>query len=97
MTELVKKLERVDDCESFLDFVRALIVDRKKEVMKERVDPDSPYVFGQDEWENGTIESFLEAALAWAEATKMGQTQGLSEELSWKSFATFLYCGKVYE
>jgi hypothetical protein len=82
MTELVKKLESVDDCESFFDFVRALIADRK---------------FGQDEWENETIESFLEAALAWAEATKLGQIQGQSEELSWKSFATFLYCGKVYE
>ncbi|NJK48241.1 hypothetical protein HC931_08685 [Candidatus Gracilibacteria bacterium] len=97
MTELDAKLKMVSDRESFFDFVRALIADRENEVTKERIDPNSSYFLNTNKWENETIESFLESALACAEATEMGQTQGLPEELSWKSFATFLYCGKIYE
>jgi hypothetical protein len=40
---------------------------------------------------------FLEAASAWAEATKMGETLGLPADPTWKNFAVFLYCGKIYE
>ena len=45
-------------------------------------------------WNNVTIEDFLEAALAWAQSTGMGASQG---EPSWQAFAAFLYCGKSYE
>ena len=97
MNGLYGKLESVTDRESFFDFVRALIEDRKGEVAKEKLGPSNSYVPGANGWENTTIEDYLEAALAWAEDTQMGQTQGLSEELSWKAIAIFLYCGKIYE
>ena len=96
-TDLVNKLEQVTDRYSFLVFVKALIEDRKDEKAKELITPSSPYGPGANGWENGTIEDFLEAALAWAEVTKMGQSQGLSEEPSWKAFAVFLYSGKIHE
>ena len=48
-------------------------------------------------WENVTVETFLEAAHAWAEATNFGARQGLGEASPWKKFAVFLYCGKIYE
>jgi hypothetical protein len=90
-------LERVTDRESFLAFVRALIADREDEVAKERLRPISPWGPGANGWENGTIEAYLEAALSWAEATGVGEAQGLPAKPSWKAFAVFLYCGKIYE
>jgi hypothetical protein len=97
MTELHEKLERVIDLESFLDFVRALAADRQDEVAKERVNPSNRYGPGANGWENTTIEDFLSAAASWAEATNMGETQGPPADPTWKNFAAFLYCGKIYE
>jgi hypothetical protein len=87
MSDLYEKLERVTDRQSFFDFVKALIEDREDEVAKEKSNPSNSYGPGANGWENSTIESYLAAALAWAKDTQMGQTQGLTEELSWKSFA----------
>ena len=97
MTELTEKLERVTDLESFLDFVISLAADRRDEVAKERINPSNPYGPGANGWENTTIEDYLEAASAWAKATKMGETLGLPADPTWKNFAVFLYCGKIYE
>jgi hypothetical protein len=94
---LEQLLDQVTDRSSFFIFVSALIADREKEVEEEKHMPTNPYGGGVTGWENVTIERFLEAALAWAQSTNMGQTQGLPEEPSWKAFAVFLYCGKVYE
>ncbi len=90
-------LEQVRDRDSFLIFVRALIADRENELSKERVTPSSPWGPGANGWENGSIEGFLSAALAWAEA-RVVQTRGdFPEEPSWRAFAEFLHCGKIYE
>ena len=94
--QLIEKLEAVVDRESFLIFVKALIADREDEIAKEKVHPSSPWGPGANGWENGTIERYLEAAVAWAEDSQ-GQPLGLPEEPSWRAFATFLYCGKIYE
>jgi hypothetical protein len=94
---LEQLLDQVTDRASFFAFVSALIADREEEVALEKHTPSSPYGPGAKGWENATIEQFLDAALAWAQSTNMGQTQGLPEEPSWKAFAVFLYCGKVYE
>ncbi|MGL4422434.1 MAG: DUF7660 family protein [Gemmataceae bacterium] len=87
----------VTDREAFLRFVRALMEDRQASVAAEKIVPSSPYAPAVGGWENVTIEAFLEAALAWAEATEMGENQGLPAGPSWRAFAAFLYCGKVYE
>lgn len=96
MIDLDEKLESVVDRESFLDFVRALVADREDEVTKERESPSDPYGPGANGWENGTIENFLDAALAWTEDW-IGRDGELPSEPSWKSFARFLYAGKYYE
>ena len=90
-------LNNVNDRASFLCFVRALINDRQCSVELEKLNSSNPYDRDAGGWENVSIESYLKAALAWAEATQMGLTQGLSESPSWKEFAVFLYCGKIYE
>jgi hypothetical protein len=87
----------VHDRESFFAFVSALAADRRASVVAERQAPSSPYGPPTGGWENATIESFLEAALSWAEDTEMGLSHGLPAEPSWKAFAAFLYCGKIYE
>jgi hypothetical protein len=90
------KLEAVVDRDSFLTFVKALIADREDEIAKEKEHPSSPWGPGAGGWENVTIETYLESAVAWAEDSR-GQPLGLPEEPSWRAFATFLYCGKIYE
>jgi hypothetical protein len=91
--KLHEQLDMVTDERSFLEFVRALMLDREGEV-RESIDD---FGRGKNGWENHTIQAFLEAALAWAEASDMGASQGLADASPWKRFATFLYCGKIYE
>lgn len=87
----------VDDHRSFLAFARALAEDRRASVAAEVASPGSRFDPDAGGWENLTIEDFLEAAVAWAEATGMGESQGLPAGPSWAVFAAFLYCGKIYE
>lgn len=86
-------LERVDDQASFLAFVKALAEDRRAKAATEAA---HPYGGQPDGWENVTIDSYLDAAVAWAEDSR-GLPTGLASEPSWRGFATFLYCGKIYE
>ena len=99
MAEAVDPLDpdAVHDRDSFLAFVAALVEDREASVAAEQVSPSSPYGPDAGGWENITIESFLFAALRWAESTGMGESQGLPGGPSWQAFAAFLICGKGYE
>ena len=80
--DLKELLDQVHDEASFLAFVRGLLQDW-------RTDGAS--------WENGTVEDFLESALAWGESTRVGSSQGIGSASPWKRAATLLYCGKIYE
>ncbi len=95
--ELHEQLDEVKDQQSLLNFIRALAKDRADAVSAEKKSPSSPYGPDAGGWENTTIESFLEAGAAWAEDTKFGETQNLSPANPWQQFASFLYCGKIYE
>jgi hypothetical protein len=93
MKKLHEFLEEVKDEISFLEFVKALIVDRQPLEGKE---VDEVGFVG--DWANNDISGFLESAVAWAEDTDFGERQ--RPELAknkWKQFAVFLYCGKIYE
>lgn len=95
--ELHEQLELITDQTSFLAFVRALAQDRASAAQAEAKDPSSPYGPDIGGWENTSIESFLSAAVAWAEDSDFGSKQGLQSANPWKKFAVFLYCGKIYE
>ncbi|MCU7646973.1 DUF7660 family protein [Pseudomonas piscis] len=79
--DLDQALQQVVDERSFLAFVQALSADRRQAT----------------DWQNDSIEDFLDSAHAWAEASAMGASQGLADASPWKRFAVFLYCGKIYE
>ena len=92
--ELHKILEEVNDETSFLIFVDALCKNRQIAVIEQQKDD---CFYNHHGWENDTIESFLEAAKAWAIDSKFGTNQGLSDSSPWKKCAAFLYSGKIYE
>ena len=94
--ELDQLFETVHDRDSFLAFVAALAADRRTEVKEEKEHPSPPYGPGCRGWENGSIETFLEACVSCADDWG-NRPEGLPTEPSWKDFARFLYSGKVYE
>lgn len=83
--ELHDLLDQVNDTQSFLQFANALMADRVA------TPPHS------EDWQNTTIDGFLEGAIAWAQASDFGIRQGLSPSNPWHLFAVFLYSGKIYE
>jgi len=95
--ELHQLAELVSDEKSFLAFVAALQRDRELAVAAERISPAAQCGPDRGGWENVTIESFLEAAHAWAQDSEFGVRQGLKDASPWRKFAAFLYCGKIYE
>jgi len=97
VNELMATLETVTDAESFLAFVRALVADRESAVLLEKAQPSSPHGPDAGGWENIQIETYLEAATAWAESSDFGVSQGLNPDNLWRRFAHFLYVGKIYE
>lgn len=85
----------VNDRESFIQFVEWLIEDRQEADDLERSDPER-YKWGNaNGWQNSSISSFLESAVAGVD----GQREWASEDKgpSWKDLAVFLYLGKIYE
>jgi len=98
--ELYELLDRAEDQASFFRFVEALIEDRADSVRREAAGRKTrvPAEAEDGGWQNSTIESFLDAGLAWARATYMGRNpHELGQPPSWRHFASFLYSGKIYE
>jgi hypothetical protein len=87
----------VTDEAGFIRFLEALAADRADECAKEAANPSSPYGPGANGWENGTIEGFLEAASAWAEASINGLPHYEKPTNPWTRCAAILLMGKHYE
>lgn len=83
--EKISKIDQVQTKESLADFIGSL----KAELLS------SP-----QEWENKTLEEFLESMEAWVRvidsyAKNMGDVEVLTP--SWKTFAKILCAAKIYE
>jgi len=89
---LYQKLEAVNDEASFLSFAEALRAERAG-VENLAVTPDG----FQGEWANGSIEQFLEAAIAWAQDSNFGARPGPKPTNAWHLCAMFLWAGRSYE
>lgn len=90
--ELDELLDKVNSKESFLDFVEALRDDKIDEDEKEKIKKSNPYEAGTNGWQNGTIDTFLDAIHAFGQ-----DSSDIAEQADWKSFALMLYAGKFYE
>ena len=91
---LREKLENVTDRETFLEFVMALIADWEHDQARiNDLKAKSAYnpVWDNSEWQNGSIGQYLEAASAWIEV------RNSLDQPAWRTFAEFLYAGKIYE
>lgn len=99
MDELYAVLETVCDEDTFLNFLVALRDDREASIAQETLTPSSPYGPESLEWENTTIERFIDAAVRWALASKIGLPSAdyaLSKN-AWRRCAEILYVAKSYE
>jgi hypothetical protein len=95
--DLDNLLEMVFDEKSFLNFVQALGEDFHEEKQIVKDSPSSPYSNGQLGWENGSIDTMLDAAAAWGNSTLMNPSNNTSSKNPWYRCAHILYAGKFYE
>lgn len=94
MTSVPLDPDAVTDRESFVVFVNALVEDRANAESLEKENPDKYRWGGAGGWQNSAISTYLECALAGAEAQ---DDWGLTSQPSWRDLALFLYLGKIYE
>lgn len=91
---LEELLDSVVDRETFVAFVQALASEREEAERMERADPVRFQLGGALNWQNGDISSFLWASLEYFEPRPFHQPE---DPPSWRTFAEFLYFGKIYE
>ena len=85
-------IDGVHDPQSFVEFAKSLYLERAVDDATESQIPSSPYGPTHAGWENTTIHSFLEAAVAWA----IDSDFSASSDNPWRQFARFLIAGKSY-
>jgi hypothetical protein len=93
--ELHELLEEVKNRETFVAFVSALIKNRCDADELRQQNPEKYKWSSVLGWENGSIDTYLDAALSCFEDGKRQDDK--PEEITWKKFAEFLYGGKIYE
>ncbi|WFD11937.1 DUF7660 family protein [Tepidibacter hydrothermalis] len=84
---LFELLSEVEDEDTFIDFIEALTKDRI----------NSRYNKTNDEWQNNTIEDFLDSACSWGKCSKNGLEFYKKPNNQWKRCAQIIYMGKIYE
>jgi hypothetical protein len=97
LDRLRSQADAVTDEATFIEFISVLASDRADECAKEKARPSSPYGPGANGWENGTIEAFLDAASAWASASRGGLAYYDPPANPWTRCAHILLMGKHYE
>ena len=91
--QLTLALDSVQDLPSFVRFIDALRKDREDADRKEAARP-GPSDPGWNGWYNGSVATFLEAAVA---CVQDNGPEFLADENPWKAAARILYAGKCYE
>lgn len=90
-------LELVVDEDSFLSFAEALGRDFWLESKLEADNPSPPSMHGRLGWENGSVDTFLDAASAWGRNSAVPGHPGNRDTNPWRRCAHILYAGKFYE
>ncbi|ARN21524.1 hypothetical protein [Piscinibacter gummiphilus] len=87
--------DSVVDRASFFRFAEALVAERVSAEELERRHPQRYCLGGAEDWQNSTISSYLECALAGAGAQADWGTSSTGP--TWRDLAVFLWLGKIYE
>jgi hypothetical protein len=95
--DLVSAAQAVADERAFIRLLQMMALDRQDEQQKELASPSPPYSAGANGWENGSIEAFLDAAAAWAEATSRTTHLGAGPSDAWRRAAMIVVAGAFYE
>ncbi|SDD43839.1 DUF7660 family protein [Niabella drilacis] len=85
MGNLIKKVENLNTKEDFIAFLELLIQDLRN---------------NPNEWENKSLESYLEAAASWTEDMDgyyQNNNLPIPQNVNWKVFANILVAAKMYE
>ncbi|GED17835.1 hypothetical protein [Aneurinibacillus migulanus] len=85
MMEFYEKTEQVTTKNQFLEFLNLLNKDFKLNV---------------DEWENKSIDNYLEAIESWIEEMEgyyKNNNLPVPNNIDWNFLATIFYVGKIYE
>ncbi|MER8595435.1 hypothetical protein NKH33_28460 [Mesorhizobium sp. M1182] len=93
-------LDRVEDLPSFVRFLDALRNDREDADRKEALRSAGPDI-SWNGWENNSLATFLESAVAWAvtwsKDSRRGDPALLANDNPWRAAARIIYAGKYYE
>jgi hypothetical protein len=95
--DLISAAEVVADERLSFDSCKMMALDRPDEQQKELARPSSSYSAGSNDWESCSIEAFLEAAAAWAEATSRTTNLGAEASDAWRRAAMIVVAGAFYE
>ncbi|WP_442101854.1 DUF7660 family protein [Pseudomonas sp. ITP1] len=87
----------MNDEQSFIGFIETLGSDFASERVSEKTTPSSPYEPGVSGWENDSIDTFLDAAAAWATASTRSFPPSAPVSNVWQRCASILLAGKFYE
>ena len=85
MADFTTIIKNINDKKDFLEFMQLLINDLKT---------------NSHEWENESLESFLEAIMHWTEDMEgyyQNTNQPIPNNINWKVFADILIAAKMYE
>lgn len=94
--DLDELLERMNDEQSFIAFIDALGSDFASQPLLDNVTLLKRDELGVSQWENGSVDTFLEAAAAWA-TDSARNSPSISETNIWQRCASILLAGKFYE
>lgn len=79
----LRQIEEISGREAFLAFLQELIADFRR---------------NPEEWENKTVDLYLEAMLSWIVDYSSSEFNDIDwEDLNYSTMAKILYMGKLYE
>ena len=83
MHDMDKYIEKVTDKETFLRFMKMLVDDYRE---------------NPQEWEQGSIDGYLDAMMAWIDDFSKCKNNDIDwEKIDYSIIARILYMGKIYE
>lgn len=83
MSDYIEQIKGISNKEAFLEFLYKLVLDFRN---------------NSNEWENQSIDLYLEAMLSWIEDFSSSECNDIDwNTINYSTMAKILYMGKIYE